>query len=130
MPEFKYVVTATGAFPADFVQSLQLGGKLQKDWTLPATSTVDPCYVTSVPSGSKVLRIQTVTGEGAEDASAGSAKNVSADANADANVGGLPSLPVPTDNVHLAEKHAYQMFLKKVTTAQTNSCVEPMPMGL
>ena len=53
--EFKHVVNVSGTFDASFVQSLHVGSKLTESWTVPATSTATPCYVASVPSGSKVL---------------------------------------------------------------------------
>ena len=97
--EFKHVVNVSGTFDASFVQSLHVGSKLTAEWTVPATSTATPCYVASVPSGSKVLRILTKPGESAEDANprAGHSKPA------------CPSLQPPAEESHAAEKCAYRM---------------------
>ena len=97
--EFKHVVNVSGTFDASFVQSLHVGSKLTAEWTVPATSTATPCYVASVPSGSKVLRILTKPGESAEDANprAGHSKPA------------CPRLQPPAEESHAAEKCAYRM---------------------
>ena len=89
----------SGTFDASFVQSLHVGSKLTAEWTVPATSTATPCYVASVPSGSKVLRILTKPGESAEDANlrAGHSKPA------------CLSLQPPAEDSHPAEKCAYRM---------------------
>ncbi|CAE7844912.1 unnamed protein product, partial [Symbiodinium necroappetens] len=97
--EFKHVVHVSGTFDASFVQSLHVGSKLAAEWTVPATSTATPCYVASVPSGSKVLRILTKPGESAEDANSRAGHSKPA----------CPCLQPPSEDSHPAEKCAYGM---------------------
>ncbi|CAE7639962.1 unnamed protein product [Symbiodinium sp. CCMP2592] len=57
--EFKHVVNVSGSFPAACMHGLQVGCKLPAPWEVPASANVDPCFLSSVPQGSKVLRILT-----------------------------------------------------------------------
>ena len=66
VPEFKLVATVSGKFEPKQVQAFKAGDKLPAPWEVPATASVDPCYLTSVPTGSKVLRILVSTGESAK----------------------------------------------------------------
>ena len=97
--EFKHVVHVSGTFDASFVQSLHVGSKLTSEWTVPATVVATPCYVASVPSGSKVLRILTEPGESAEDAKSRAGLSKPA----------CPCLQPPPEDSHSAEKCAYRM---------------------
>ncbi|CAE7277481.1 unnamed protein product [Symbiodinium sp. CCMP2592] len=102
VPEFKHVVNVRGSFPAASMQGLQVGCKLPASWEVPASANVDPCFVSSVPQGSKILRILTVPGEMSEDAP----DNLSA-----AQAGRvLPSLSAPPEDAHPAEKLACIML--------------------
>ncbi|CAE7770088.1 unnamed protein product [Symbiodinium sp. CCMP2592] len=102
VPEFKHVVNVRGSFPAASMQGLQVGCKLPASWEVPASASVDPCFVSSVPQGSKILRILTVPGEMSEDAP----DNLSA-----AQAGRvLPSLSAPPEDAHPAEKLACIML--------------------
>ncbi|CAE7041545.1 unnamed protein product [Symbiodinium sp. CCMP2592] len=69
VPEFKHVVNVRGSFTAASMHGLQVGCKLPAPWEVPASANVDPCFVSSVPQGAKVLRILTVPGDSSEDAS-------------------------------------------------------------
>ncbi|CAE7488500.1 unnamed protein product [Symbiodinium sp. CCMP2592] len=114
VPEFKHVVNVRGSFPAASMQGLQVGCKLPASWEVPASANVDPCFVSSVPQGSKVLRILTVPGESSEDAS-DDLSAAQADGKDDSPPASflhraLSSLSSPPEDAHPAEKLACIML--------------------